>query len=990
MKNFFGISVFLIGSFIVSTCLAGIDKDIDVANVQKMLAELCFNPGPIDGDWGKKTEAAVSSFLSERGGYDGAFDENDLKLLTSAHKSSIKFKCSQQSAQNPSKKLLISQPINKSSSSCNLNYLSQLEPITQYSFENVGDDHEIEHIVPSHYTGLGIAALHSDKARKQLKKELLEHARNSSFKSLSEEISVNRMIQPLIVAYGHNQIIFSEKEQKEINVWLSDVIDTRMKFPQYAHYEKSLPLHNVNYRMNLNLMLLGIVTQDDRRINRAINTYKKAIRGMRDDGSFPNDSSRGGSSLNYQVDSLGTLITIAELAANQGYDLYAFGGDKTIAKAVNFTIDATNDSSLIVPYAKAGPNADELWKDDPKYPASNPFSGWKNGQKAEWVFYWITRFPDTPETKKIIKSVPYLKTIMAGEGNPNDSYAWNVGGSAACFTSARLEEQKFLVSGIKIAETGNFGLDKEQKREIQTILNQMGYEVGPVDGKIGSKTTEQLKKFCSEYEISLPEKLDINFLIELQNKVKDQFPLQTLRKQTDFKVTESNALIFDTAKYIYPNCKFAVEVNKHKYPRGISDLLENFGKLAAADILEPFPEFAVQDDNELLSSFSVSIYKEIAACISEGNFFKTMNDLRACDTILEIVRLFKNNAALTKSSPDEETRHFYNSNTNILIPLTLGYSAVLQKLGEPSDHNEILEWLYSAIIQNTYDVFSLENPIRDLTFKEFKCSAKGISSAAQNHSLQSGYLIGLYGALAKDERLFNFAFDRAAVTLSSIDNKGALTCEAVRGAAATSYSGLTISTLLQIFELAKLQQQNYETIPNFELIHDAAKFLLDVGENPKLIYPYAKANRTAWCEKDYRKQTECASYNGYGWIRHYMNLFPDHPNVVRIKAFADEMNTSDTMTTARKKKLSAIVKRNFPNIYIKKNIYHSDQWSKNDINDIIYDDTGNSNKGSPLCLYERELVGEKEIGKVKAKVQHSDPANSLNIWSSISSGEPAD
>ena len=83
-----------------------------------------------------------------------------------------------------------------------------------------------------------------------------------------------------------------------------------------------------------------------------------------------------------------------------------------------------------------------------------------------------------------------------------------------------------------------------------------------------------------------------------------------------------------------------------------------------------------------------------------------MNDLRACDTILEIVRLFKKNAALTKSSPDEETRHFYKSTTNILLPVTLGYSAVLQKLGEPRDHNEILEWLYSAIIQNTYDVFS--------------------------------------------------------------------------------------------------------------------------------------------------------------------------------------------------------------------------------------------------------------------------------------------
>ena len=549
------------------------------------------------------------------------------------------------------------------------------------------------------------------------------------------------------------------------------------------------------------------------------------------------------------------------------------------------------------------------------------------------------------------------------------------------------------VSNVYAAD--NFSLDREQKREIQTILNELGYDVGLVDGAIGPKTKEKLKKFCSDNKMDFPETLDIKFLIKLQNKVKDQFPLQTLRKKTDFKVTNPNALIFDTTKYKYPNCKFGIDVNNHLHFRGLSDLLANFGKLAAANILEPFPEFAVKGDNRILKEFSKSMYKEILACIADRTSFKTYNaqyfvDIKACDTILEIVRLFQQNAALTKSSPDKETRHFYKSISNILLPLTLGYSAVLQKLGEPQDHNEILEWLYSAIIQSTYDVFSPKNPVRDLTFKEFKCSSRGTSSAAQNHSLQSGYLIGLYGALAKDKRLFNFAFDRAAVTLSSIDKKGALTCEAVRGSNATSYSGLTISTLLQIFELAKLQEQDFDTIPNFELIHDAAKFLLDVGENPKLIYPYAKANRTAWCDKDYRKQTECASYNGYGWIRHYMHLFPDHPNVARIKAFADEMNTSNTMTIPRKKKISAIVKRNFPNIYIKKNIYHSDQWSKNDINDLIYDDTGGSNKGSPLCYYERELVGQEDLSKVKTTVSHTDPAKSLNIWSSIPSNKPAD
>ena len=33
---------------------ADVNKDIDVQEVQILLAELCYNPGPIDGIWGRK------------------------------------------------------------------------------------------------------------------------------------------------------------------------------------------------------------------------------------------------------------------------------------------------------------------------------------------------------------------------------------------------------------------------------------------------------------------------------------------------------------------------------------------------------------------------------------------------------------------------------------------------------------------------------------------------------------------------------------------------------------------------------------------------------------------------------------------------------------------------------------------------------------------------------------------------------------------------
>ena len=62
----------------------GIDKGIyagDVAEVQIMLTELCFKPGPIDGTWGKKTETAFKDFYKPYGKYDGTFDNFELRML---------------------------------------------------------------------------------------------------------------------------------------------------------------------------------------------------------------------------------------------------------------------------------------------------------------------------------------------------------------------------------------------------------------------------------------------------------------------------------------------------------------------------------------------------------------------------------------------------------------------------------------------------------------------------------------------------------------------------------------------------------------------------------------------------------------------------------------------------------------------------------------------------------------------------------------------
>lgn len=318
---------------------------------------------------------------------------------------------------------------NISSPLCRLSYYESFAPITDVEISAIGVDHDVETTVPRHFTGLGIAAINDPSSLAQLNSELLAHARSDSMIGINDDISVNRMIQPVIVAYGHSKNSFAADEQREIERWIGRIVDQVERDPR----TKGLPrLHNIRYRNALNQMLLGIASNNDRRVQRALRVYRSAIDGLRNDGSFRDDSERGGSSLNYQADSTATLVTIAELAANQGIDLYSYGSDKTISTAVNFTLDATLNTDLIFPYAR---RSSERWQDKAEFTARTPWTGWQQQSNAEWAFYWIDRFPNSAETAKILASVDYVQRKLENRVNADWDFDWRVGGSAACFTS---------------------------------------------------------------------------------------------------------------------------------------------------------------------------------------------------------------------------------------------------------------------------------------------------------------------------------------------------------------------------------------------------------------------------------------------------------------------------------------------------------------------------------------------------------------------------
>ena len=76
-------AIFLAIALLSTVAEAGVEEGIDVRKVQNLLAKLCYNPGPIDGAWGRKTEAAAKKFFKDnKFKYDGRLGKDQFSFLT--------------------------------------------------------------------------------------------------------------------------------------------------------------------------------------------------------------------------------------------------------------------------------------------------------------------------------------------------------------------------------------------------------------------------------------------------------------------------------------------------------------------------------------------------------------------------------------------------------------------------------------------------------------------------------------------------------------------------------------------------------------------------------------------------------------------------------------------------------------------------------------------------------------------------------------------
>ena len=453
-----------------------------------------------------------------------------------------------------------------------------------------------------------------------------------------------------------------------------------------------------------------------------------------------------------------------------------------------------------------------------------------------------------------------------------------------------------------------------------------------------------------------------------------------------YKVNQNMVLLTDLDKYDYSNCKYTVEKNLFRNPLDSSSFLKKHSYLAIPD-LETLG-VGEEDIDEVTNTFAENLYKLHHACLAK--------DQNACKTIHKVVDLFSGNLALTKNNDNSNyNKHdelswyhheiVYHSINNILMPLMLSYSTANQALGAPKNHNEIGDWFKQTFYRNLYNPKPLANemPIQ-------RCMLRNTDYVAANHTLAASSLVMMYGVTWDDQHAFNLGIEGFYSTLNSVRSDGSMSFEAKRGSNAMFYSGGTLSQLLKIYQVALNQGILLDKVHS---LHRAAKFLLDVVEDQTIIYKYAKGDAMAWCSEDYKEQ--CFTETGpriasFGWVKHYMRLFPEHQNTKRIEAFANELATSDVITEKRKRSLNSVIKGHFPTELFRKNVVF-DRYDKEYQNEYVFEDSLNWNSGSPMCLYDRVNIDDvkplEPIKKVGEAANSFDGAYAFIIRTEPDDGE---
>jgi hypothetical protein len=210
-------------------------------------------------------------------------------------------------------------------------------------------------------------------------------------------------------------------EKEAIGPWLNDLV-ARVAKSSWMHRQD-----NKQYLKTQVALIWGIMTKDPKSVQDAIRTFKQAIHDMRPDGSFPSDSQRGGMGLDYNSAAAGHLVHIAlAIKTNYGVDLFEYEVDgRSIHDAVDWVVKGMQDPAGTNPiYAISCPDGGDRFGS-----LSSPNDHYVN--ESGYLLAYAEWFPDRPSAQFINSYYEKLPSEYNGSRPLADGE--RLGGALACY-----------------------------------------------------------------------------------------------------------------------------------------------------------------------------------------------------------------------------------------------------------------------------------------------------------------------------------------------------------------------------------------------------------------------------------------------------------------------------------------------------------------------------------------------------------------------------
>jgi poly(beta-D-mannuronate) lyase len=277
--------------------------------------------------------------------------------------------------------------------------------------------------------------LGDDDAREALMANLERWAKGDALTKLGNRrpdtyYSLDRTLLPTIVAYGlvREHPDLEKARQKRIHSWLKHLVRMRGVKRDPDTTGPITERNNHRYLRDGVTMAWGALVGDDDRFRQGVESYLTALDDMRPDGSLPLETMRGARALWYQRHAIASLVAIAEMAAVQGYDLYAVEGEggRSLHRAIRFLLDAVDDQTLVWPYAEANESP-------------GPFENFRVQDRGfmaprghgrhymAWSEAYVARFPERAEARDLRRQ---LDAFEPDHRPMIDEYS---GGNMSCF-----------------------------------------------------------------------------------------------------------------------------------------------------------------------------------------------------------------------------------------------------------------------------------------------------------------------------------------------------------------------------------------------------------------------------------------------------------------------------------------------------------------------------------------------------------------------------